>query len=339
MTPTGTLAPNTPLAPAQKLPQGPTAGAGNQTAVGGQSAVNPQATGNAFAGVDKYIDQSYNNAMNRLQPQIDQGRDALTQSMVDRGIGVGSEAYGEAMRTQAQGENDAMQNAAFQAMGFGTNLQNQMFGQDAQRSQLANSLVQAQMQNRLGYSNLSEQGRQFNSSLGEQQRQYNDRSSQAWDDKAFRDLNWMDGTNFRDRSYNDQQDMQWFNMRQALLGAIPGWNPAQIDVNGAAGAATGSQQAAYQAQNEQNQQAFQNMTALAGAASGFVPSDPALKDGVQKIGEVNGHNWYRWEWNDTAGDVFGLYGESQGVMADEVPEDMRGESDGFMTVDYARVVA
>ena len=47
------------------------------------------------------------------------------------------------------------------------------------------------------------------------------------------------------------QQPQMQSPAAGLLGAIPGWNPAQTDVNSAAGAATGSQQAAYQAQNGQ----------------------------------------------------------------------------------------
>lgn len=317
---TGQLASATTLRPAQG------GAAGAASSYGGVSAVNPQAQGSAFANVDKYIDDSYNNAMTRLQPQMDASRNQLTQAMIDRGIGVGSDAHNKAFAQQSQNENDAMQNARFMAQQQGAALQNQMFQQDLARSQLANSLTQANMQSRLGWGNLNEQARQ-----------YDDRSAQGWDDRAFRDLSWLDSTNFRNRGYNDQQDQMWFNMRQALLGAIPGWNPAQIDVNGAANSATNSQQAAFDAQNTQNQQMWNNLGTAAGAAMMF--SDPALKTNVRKLGEVNGYNWYRWEWNDKAYDAFGYVGEGQGVMADEVPEEMRGERDGFMTVDYARVLA
>jgi len=339
------VAPGQFLAPKQIEKQQPYR---DTTKMSAQSATNPQAGPMDFGSVDKYIDQSYNNAMTRLQPQMDQGRDAMSQALVDRGFGVGSEGYNEAMQQQGQVENDALQNAAFQAMGFGTNLQNQMFNQANARSQLANSLMQAQMQTGLGYAGLNEQGRQFNNTFGEQarqfdnqflegMRQYNDQSGQQWDDRAFRDLSWLDNQSFRNRQYNDQQDMNWFNMRQALLGAIPGWNPAQIDVTGSAGAATNSQQANFDAGMQQNQQMWNNLGTAAGAAMMF--SDPRLKDNVTKLGEVNGLNWYSWDWNAEA-EAIGLSGSSSGVMADEVPESMLGpEIEGYMTVNYSEVLA
>lgn len=142
------------------------------TSVGGQSAVAPQAKGNAFKSVDKYIDQSYNNAMNRLNPSLDAQKAAFDQQLINRGISVGSDAYNKAYRQLDMNQNDARQNAAFQAMGFGTGLQDQMFQQDNARSQLANSLLQAQMQNKLGYSGLGENARQFNAGMDEGARQF-----------------------------------------------------------------------------------------------------------------------------------------------------------------------
>lgn len=140
--------------------------------VGGQSAVSPQARGDAFKNVDKYIDQSFNNAMNRLNPSLEAQKAAFDQQLVNRGISVGSDAYNKAYRQLDMNQNDARQNAAFQAMGFGTGLQDQMFQQDNARSQLANSLLQAQMQNKLGFAGLGENARQFNAGMDEGARQF-----------------------------------------------------------------------------------------------------------------------------------------------------------------------
>ena len=46
-------------------------------------------------------------------------------------------------------------------------------------------------------------------------------------------------------------------------------------------------------------------------------SDSRLKDNIQKIGEKDGLNWYSWNWNEEANGL-GLFGESEGFMADEV---------------------
>ena len=66
--------------------------------------------------------QNYQDAyMERLRPQIEQGREALDVKLANAGIPVGSEAYKRAQMTQSQRENDLMLGATTQ--GFGTGLQ------------------------------------------------------------------------------------------------------------------------------------------------------------------------------------------------------------------------
>jgi hypothetical protein len=66
--------------------------------------------------------QSYQDAyMERLRPQIEQGREALDVKLANAGIPVGSEAYKRAQMTQSQRENDLLLGATTQ--GFGTGLQ------------------------------------------------------------------------------------------------------------------------------------------------------------------------------------------------------------------------
>jgi hypothetical protein len=73
--------------------------------------------------------QSYQDAyMQRLQPQIEQGREALDVKLANQGIPVGSEAYRRAMLAQSQRENDLL--AAATTQGFGV-------GQQARQSALA----------------------------------------------------------------------------------------------------------------------------------------------------------------------------------------------------------
>ncbi|MBF8177656.1 hypothetical protein [Herminiimonas contaminans] len=63
--------------------------------------------------------------MARFQPQIDQSRKALETQLANQGIGVGSEAYDNAMRTQSQSENDLKSQAALNGINVGQNAQNQ----------------------------------------------------------------------------------------------------------------------------------------------------------------------------------------------------------------------
>ena len=64
-----------------------------------------------------------------------------------------------------------------------------------------------------------------------------------------------------------------------------------------------------------------------------------LKKNLEKIGQVNGHNWYMWDWNIVANKM-GLDGKSEGVLADELvktdPECI-GFRHGFMIVDYVKL--
>ena len=64
--------------------------------------------------------QTYQEAyMQRLQPQIQQTREALQQQLANKGIDIGSEAYDRAMMQQAQRENDLLAAATTQGFGVG----------------------------------------------------------------------------------------------------------------------------------------------------------------------------------------------------------------------------
>ena len=64
--------------------------------------------------------QTYQEAyMQRLAPQIQQGRERLQQQLANQGIDIGSEAYDRAMNLQAQRENDLLAAATTQGFGVG----------------------------------------------------------------------------------------------------------------------------------------------------------------------------------------------------------------------------
>ena len=64
--------------------------------------------------------QTYQEAyMQRLAPQLQQGRDRLEQQLANQGIQLGSEAYDRAMQNQAQRENDLLLGATTQGFGVG----------------------------------------------------------------------------------------------------------------------------------------------------------------------------------------------------------------------------
>ena len=64
--------------------------------------------------------QSYQDAyMQRLAPQLQQGREQLQQQLANQGIDIGSTAYDRAMMQQAQRENDLLLGATTQGFGVG----------------------------------------------------------------------------------------------------------------------------------------------------------------------------------------------------------------------------
>jgi hypothetical protein len=86
--------------------------------------------------------QTYQDAyMQRLNPQIQQSREQTDQRLANQGITVGSKAYEEAKRLQAQRENDLLLGATTQGFGTGLAARQQGFNEAAyQRNEPLNTL-------------------------------------------------------------------------------------------------------------------------------------------------------------------------------------------------------
>ena len=86
--------------------------------------------------------QSYQDAyMQRLQPQIQMGREQLAQDLANKGIDIGSKAYENAMRMQGQRENDLLLGATTQGFDVGNRARAAAFGELAyQRNEPINTL-------------------------------------------------------------------------------------------------------------------------------------------------------------------------------------------------------
>lgn len=86
------------------------------------------------------------------------------------------------------------------------------------------------------------------------------------------------------------------------------------------------------------QQAFQNLLNLGTTAGAAAFSDERLKTNKKLIGERNGHMWWSWDWNELAGAMLGLFGSSEGVMAQLVikynPNAVTTDDSGFYKVNY-----
>ena len=113
----------------------------NQTSLGLGSAINAQlgqvqeTMGDRFnpnlPSTGMNPGQSYQEAyMARLAPQIEQNRNALEARLANQGIEPGTKAYENAMRQQAQKENDLLLGATTQGFGVGQQANQQAFNQE-----------------------------------------------------------------------------------------------------------------------------------------------------------------------------------------------------------------
>ena len=86
--------------------------------------------------------QSYQDAyMQRLAPQLQQGREQLQQQLANQGIDIGSTAYDRAMQSQAQRENDLLLGATTQGFDVGNRARAAAYGELAyQRNEPLNML-------------------------------------------------------------------------------------------------------------------------------------------------------------------------------------------------------
>lgn len=82
-------------------------------------------------------------------------------------------------------------------------------------------------------------------------------------------------------------------------------------------------------------QGFQNALTAGLTAAQF--SDQRLKTNKRLIEKRGDFNWWSWDWNKMAGELFGLFGSSEGVMAHEVIKlrpDAVVKVDGMYKVNY-----
>jgi hypothetical protein len=74
--------------------------------------------------------QSYQDAyMQRLAPQLEQSRESMQARLANQGVAPGTQAYENAMRQQAQRENDLLLGATTQGFGVGSQANQQAFNQ------------------------------------------------------------------------------------------------------------------------------------------------------------------------------------------------------------------
>lgn len=173
----------------------------------GVSPVNPQANPFDYGQVSDFADAAYAQSMRYLQPQFDTEDRRYEQALINKGIDPNSEAGMEMLRRKEVGQNDQLSRAAFDALGFGADLQGQMFDQSATRSGYANDLLQALM-------GLDQRGHEFDTTAGLNANQ-----------QAFAQMLALEGLDYRD--YMTLIDQMRYDDSLALsllgMGAPPGY--------------------------------------------------------------------------------------------------------------------
>lgn len=145
-------------------PQGYSSG----TQFGGQSTTGAQAGAADYAGVQGFADAAYDESRRYLDPQQDQQNRRMDQELINKGIDPRSD-MGQQMANQlSMQQNDQNTSAAFNAMGFGQGIQDQMFNQSFKNTQQAGEMAQGNWRNQQTNQNVyaGKYGDELQSNLG-----------------------------------------------------------------------------------------------------------------------------------------------------------------------------
>ena len=174
------------------------------TSTGGVDAVNPNADAFDYGQVSDFSDAAWQNSMRYIEPQMELQDDRFAQDLINQGIDPYSEAGQKAFRQKSMAQNDMLSKSAFDSLGYGSALQNQMFGQDATRSQLANALLQSQM-------GLTQRGQEFDTQAG-----------MSANEQAYNQMMGLEGLGYRDYLTGVDQSRYQDTLALALMGMAPG---------------------------------------------------------------------------------------------------------------------
>lgn len=285
--------------------------------------------------------------MQRMNPQLQQSREALETKLANQGLQPGSDAYNRAIDSATRQENDAKYGAILNAgqeqsrlaglaanqASFQNSAQNQAYQQGLSSGQFANSAQNQAYQQALSNANLN------NSSA---QQMYSNQNSATGANNAL-----------KDQGFNSQQAI--INAQNAARSNYLNENYAQRNqnINEVLGLASGAQvsnpnfvstqgqsiptvdYASLVNQNYQNQvaasQQNQGMlgSILGGVGSLFALSDEDAKKDIKKVGGLYEYR-YKGEGKNAPKRI--------GVMAQEIedirPDAVRTGADGYKRVNY-----
>lgn len=247
-------------------------------------------------------DASYNAAMNRVTPQFAEQRRAAEVKMRNQGLGPEDAAWKAQMEGIGNNENDARNQAIWGAQQAGRDESQQMYSQ-----------LMGQNQN------------MFNQALGANQQNY----GQAMQGSQY-------ANQIRQQQMAEMMQQRGFGLNEinALMSGQQVGMPSMpnFSQSGVNSPQSQTQAGVAHASAQNAASPWAGIGNLAGSAmmAGAIASDRRLKKNIKRIGTVKGHPWYSYDY---------IWGQpSQGVMADEVPEYAVMMDNGYMAVDYGRLL-
>lgn len=307
--PTGSMA--SPTVGSTGSVAAPTTGTTTDIANSGPGAIK-QAQDAAYRGQTQYLD-----------PQFQEGQDALDAKLANQGLQVGGAAYDKAQGDYSRQKQAAYQSASDAAVGAGNQEQNVLFGQGLNQAGLQNSVNQQQYGQSLSSAGLqnSANQQQYGQNLGAANLQ-NQGSTLGLQQAAY--LYNQPLSNYNALMTGSQPTGPTFSN-------VPGVNQANTDVAGITNQGYQNQLAGYNAQN----QGINNLFSLGGSlgSAAILASDRRLKRDIKRVGQTpGGIPTYTFRYNNDDEQTY------FGVLADEVHH-ITGAAvlmpDGFWGVNYS----
>ena len=187
----------------------------DDTSWGGISGVNPEASQADYDSVRGYADAAYQEAQRYMDPQLAEEDARFTQELINRGIDPYSEQGQKAFMMKERGQSDMQSKAMFDSLGFGQGIQEQMFGQELSRSELANALIKANWDVESGEN-------MFGANLNEQGRQFDVGAAMKANDMNYNQMMGIEGLGFRDWWAANQQQNWQDEFDRGWLDYVPG---------------------------------------------------------------------------------------------------------------------
>lgn len=330
--------------------------------------------GRVDTGVDafrQFGDQYYDHTMGRLAPQMQAQEERSRQSLINRGLQPGTDAYNAEMTLMNQRNNDMMSSTALGAEQLGLQAQNQYFGQESQNNQYDLAQNQANYGQQFGYDQLANALQQSRigasattaaagasaaaSRYGADQQNYRaDLANQLGYSQLNEQGRQYDIGNITQNQLMDQNyslglgnlfnNFQNTGINQALAQNqldTSWWNQGSSYAGAAPGAGytgvgntTGQMQQAGNSMANAQAQQNQGVMGLLGGLIGL--SDARLKENIEHVDNVDGVDVYEFDYLPEVG----ISGRFRGVMAQEIMTDYPDaviDVGGFYAVDYSQL--